>query len=240
MAGPPEREVHLQVIREALEGVVEPKIATEALFAALADYEPDELSDPDALNTMVTMHLRAALEKRVGAASANAAIEHVSGLLATILARPAATSDGERATLEWELHSTLEIMRGTGPVQLVVCAGGPRLAKHLLSAVGPSRVTTATVRNAYETKIVVEGMEPEIFVFDGANLPADEPDALAAAVKSASANMWIVMWSADMPEERALMAAFERKNVPATSFDREEGIGPLIDLIRSRGRQSII
>lgn len=240
MAGPLARDVYLQVIREALEGVVETKIATEALFEALADYEPDELSDSDALNTMVTLHLHAALQKRVGASSAGAAIEHVSGQLSAILARPAAAADGDRPTLEWEMHSTLEIMRGTGPVQLVVCAAGPRLAKHLMAAVGPTRVTTATVRNAYETKIVVDGMEPEIFVFDGANLPDDEPAALATAVKSASSNMWIVVWSTDMPEERALLAAFEQQNVPATSFDREEGIGPLIDLIRSRGRQSIV
>jgi len=239
MPGSFERDIHLQVIREALEGVVQPKIATEALFEALTDYEPEELADPDTLYTMLTMHLRASLERRVGAEPANAAIEHVAAVLERILAPSAAASESDRTTQEFEAHATLEIMRGTGPVQLVVCAAGPRLAKHLMAAVGANRVTTATVRNSYETKIVVEEMEPEIFVFDGANLPSDEPDALAAAVKSASANMWIVVWSSDMPEERALMAAFEKRGVPATSFDREEGVGPLIDLIRSRGRQSV-
>ncbi len=232
------RDVHLQVIREALEGIVQPQLASAALFEALTHYEGDELADKDAMNTLVTMHLRNALEKRVGIDSADAAIEHISGLLQMILSSPAASREQDRATLEWETHSTLEIMRGTGPVQLVVCAASPRLANHLSSAVGSSRVITATVRDAYETKIVVEGMEPEIFLFDGANLPVDNPDALAVAVMNASANMWIVVWSADMPEERALLSALNARNVSVTSFDREEGVGPLIDLIRSRGRQT--
>lgn len=238
MSGRRDQEVHLQVIREALEGIVQPQLASEALFEALAHYEPDELADRDAMNTLVTMHLRAALERRVGKDSADAAIDHVSGLLSTILAAPAPRQE-DRSTLEWETHSTLEIMRGTGPVQLVVCAASPRLANHLSAAVGASRVITATVRDAYETRIVVEGMEPEIFLFDGANLPPDSPNVLAAAVKNASANMWIVVWSADMPEERALLAALNQLGVSVTSFDREEGVGPLIDLIRSRGRQTL-
>lgn len=238
MPGPNDRDVHLQVIREALEGVVQPQLASEALFEALAHYEPDELADRDAMNTLVTMHLRDALMRRVGSASADAAVEHISGLLAMILATPAAAVEADRVTVEWETHSTLEIMRGTGPVQIVVCAASARLANHLSAAVGATRVITATVRDAYETKIVVEGMEPEIFLFDGANLPPDSPAALAAAVKNASANMWIVVWSADMPEERALLSALQQHGVAVTSFDREEGVGPLIDLIRSRGRQT--
>lgn len=232
------RDVHLQVIREALEGIVQPKLASEALFEALAHYEPEELADRDAMSTLVSMHLRDALAKRVGTDAADGAIEHISQILATILAAPA-PGPQDRATLEWETHSTLEIMRGTGPVQLVVCAANARLANHLSAAVGASRLITATVRDAYEAKIVVEGMEPEIFLFDGANLPADKPDALASSVKKASANMWIVVWSADMPEERALMSALHQRSVNVTSFDREEGVGPLIDLIRSRGRQTL-
>lgn len=236
MSGRIDQDVHLRVIREALEGIVQPKLASAALFEALAHYEPDELADRDAMNTLITMHLHASLEKRVGRDSADAAIEHISSVLSTILAAPPRQED--RSTLEWETHSTLEIMRGTGPVQLVVCAASPRLANHLSASVGASRVITATVRDAYETKLVVEGMEPEIFLFDGANLPLDTPEALAAAVKNASPNMWIVVWSADMPEERALLAALNQHSVSVTSFDREEGVGPLVDLIRSRGRQT--
>lgn len=238
MSSPNAREVHLQVIREALEGIVQPQLASAALFEAVTHYEPEELADRETMNTLVTMHLHDALAKRVGADEADAAIEHISGLLKMILSKPEPLLEEERNTLEFEAHSTLEITRGTGPVQLVVCAVGSRLAAHLSSAVGETRLITATVRDAYEAQIVVEGMEPDIFLFDGANLPPDSPDKLARAVKKASSNMWIVVWSTDMPEERKLLDALNNLDVNVTSFDREEGVDPLLDLIRSRARQS--
>jgi hypothetical protein len=226
MAGSAELEI--QIIREALEGMVAPEIAAAVLLEALAPYG-GELPDPSTLEAFVERELRPALQKRLRG-DTDPVIEHVSSLLSKALAasQPPPPKSG------WTEATTAQVAIGEGPVSMVVVAGRPSLAMRLRAAVGRHRLAVVAASTAEATQQMLYDAEPTIVLIDATDRPRSEPAAIAQALGKITTDCVAVVWGSRDEYGREIVKLLERTSLRVTPLDEKEGVDPLVDLIRSR------
>jgi hypothetical protein len=226
----PERP-ELRLIRESLEAVVTPSIASTVVFEALEASGGRLPEGPAAARAFTDGPLRAALRRRLGP-DADPIVDEVVQTLAALAPAPSPPPP-PRSSSHRELDDTREIVLDDRPV-VVVVASSDELTSRLRAALGAARIAAVPIR-ATETLLErVRATVPQVVLIDGADFAPIEPDALAAALEHLPARTVRAIWGVDLPYGALVLRALVDRGAPATPLDRREGIEVVLDLIRAR------
>lgn len=225
----------LKLVREKLESLVAPELASSILFEALAEVGGRPPASGEATLALVEGPLARVLGRRVRGAEADLIIDELVGMLRMIVG-PAATpiAPMSRAQVR-DLEITLEISLDKGAVAVLVLSGREDLAMRLEAALGPGRITTRTFTTHDELSARVKGGRlPPIVLVDAVEFPSIEPVDLATLLQRSPKGTVHAIWGADLAYGSMVLGELVQRRIPATPLDRREGIEPLLDLVRSR------
>jgi hypothetical protein len=221
-----EGEAGLHLIREAIEGVVAPKMAAAILFDALELEGSDSLpSSKDALLAFVLGSLRAVVIRRLGTAEASEVVQRIKKTVETV----SEAGDGGRVSSV----ATLEIEVGTGPVRVLVLSKTTSMAVRLRAALGGFQIQVASASDTGAARTVGKRLDPEIIVID-ADAPISDADGVMLFIETLPMTSTSVLWGEDQTFGRTLKHEAVQRRVKLTTVDRSEGVDPVLDLIRSR------
>ena len=217
----------MYLIREALEGLLEPRIASHVIFDALERGKIDSLpSDASLLIGFVEGPLRAATAERAGEATAADVVERLTSVL-----NKAVTLDEPP-----DISRTVEVPIGAGPVRVMVMGRGSSLAVRLRAALGGDRVAIGASTATPAAEHMVGTLRPEIIILDAVDPIQDSLDEVAEFLARLPAATTRLVWGREQPWASRLADALDQAIVPYTPVDRRDGVEPLLDLIRSRPR----
>lgn len=223
----------LRLVREHLESVLSPAVASTALFDALGETGGKLPVTAHDTALLVEGPLRAVLERRLRQSEADALISDVMTALA-----PALAAEAKAPNVRPRGDTTLEVplSQAGEAVRLVILSAEETFAVQIEGALGPERVTAVTIRTAPALGRVIRipVTTPELVIIDAGRFPPVEPAELAEALGEVGHAVPRIVWGADTPYGAALMQAIGARNGRATSFDRSEGVEPILDLVRSR------
>lgn len=220
-------ETGMYLIREALEGLIEPRIASSVIFEALERGGVVELpSDADELLGFIKGPLRAATTDRVGAASAADAVDRLTEVLQRALKRPEAAAQS----------STVEVPAGAGPVRVLVLGRGTSLAVRLRASLGGDRVAVGAATALSAAEHLIQNLNPELVVLDAVDPIQDSVDGLVSLLGGLPPVCTRLVWGREQPWAERIADSLDAASVSFTPVDRREGVDPLLDLIRSRPR----
>jgi len=221
-------ETGMYLLREALEGLIEPKTASGVIFEALGDESSGELpADVDGLLAFVQGPLRRATGKRVGESSAREVVERLEQVLDRVSKRPGAVRSGS---------TTLEVPVSTGPVRVLVLSRSSTLAMRLRAALGGDRIAVGAATAVPAGEHLRSQLKPEMVIVDAVDPVQDGLEALVGLLGSFDPSITILLWGREQEWAERLDARLGSAGVETTPVDRREGVDPLLDLIRSRPR----
>jgi len=228
-------------VREALEGALSPSITSAVLFEALDSHGSAIPRSRDELLAMIRGPLAEALGRRLDASQAESVLLRIEELLdeedetAPVPRTTSAADPRPRAEPSpRERDATTAVPTAREPVSVVVLAAGNAFAHRLGTALGPRRVTARTT--ADPARLGERRPTPAIVVVDATDFAAVEPRAVASALRDLPGTTVRLVWGSELPYGRSVTAALFRAGVEHTTCDRNEGIDPLVDLVRSRHR----
>ena len=217
----------MYLIREALEGLLEPRVASHVLFEALERGGIESLpSDASLLIGFVEGPLRAATAERAGEATAADIVERLTSVLQKAVVMDAAP----------DVSRTVEVPLGAGPVRVMVMGRGSSLAVRLRAALGGDRVAIGASTATPAAEHMVGTLRPEIIILDAVDPIQDAVEDVAAFLARVPAKTTRLVWGREQPWASRLADALDQATVPYTPVDRRDGVEPLLDLIRSRPR----
>ncbi len=239
------RAAHQEIvlIREALEGVMAPEVATAIIFDALAQAN----TPPQGLHearSFVDGPLSDVMSRRVRADDVTSIIRLMQGAIDAAIDRDGldvdveidalASASGEGST-ETQQMSTI-----TRPVPVVVVASGTTFADRLGLCLGEDRVYTTTVGTAAALRKALFAHFPMLVVFDASAIGEIDAESIADVLRGFPDNVVPVLWAGETAWGERLMAIAPRNSAsrgPAlVTLERKEGIEPLCDLVLSRFR----
>jgi hypothetical protein len=219
-------EAGMYLIREALEGVIEPSTASGIVFEALEAAGANDLPDGlPALLAFVRGPLATVLGKRVGGAIADEVTERIEQTFERI--------DAGYPTSRSDMGSTLELPIGGGPVKVLVVSRSSGLAVRLRAVLGGFTTQIANAATPSAAREKAAGLVPDLVIVDAAE-PIDEIDALLDVLVDLGGTTTRVLWGEEQPAGARLKRAAANRKTPLTTVDRREGVETLLDLIRSR------
>ncbi|MFW5875901.1 MAG: hypothetical protein ACOCXM_04135 [Myxococcota bacterium] len=218
----------VRIMREALEGVLSPKLAQAVLFEALGDSGTLPSTSEDLLQ-LVRGPVQEAVRKRSGGSEAGAVVERIEDLLGRRTSRPPPNPEHAEATVAVPTQSRA--------VPVLVISSGPWFGGRLSAALGPDRVAPVYASDAEGVRAALTDHGATIVVVDATDFPPLEPQVLASVLHQLPTTTTAAIWGADLPYGRRTAFALEEAGVEATSFPRHAGIDPLLDLVRARRRQ---
>ena len=225
-----------RVVRSALEDALDTRLASTVLFEALGEAGSQVPRSLDELVDVVRGPLREVLARRLDPGQAADLVEAIE--------RALMPPPDEPATLEIPLDElvprterddmTAPVLRLRGPVPVLVVAETDGFARRLLAALGDNRVApSATPAPSDET---LED-PPRLLIVDASDFPtAIGPRALLSWAAGLPPSTALVLWAASLPYGKNLQRELASTELSFVTFDPTEGIAPLLDLIRSRGR----
>ena len=216
----------LRLIREALESVLAPTIASSVLFEALSASGGQLPSDTQACLALVHGPLREVLARRARASDAAAIIEDIERTLGALSPSP--------PPRKRDLEITAAVPLGDEPVLVFVFAASAAFAQRLEAALGPLRVATVPCPDVEKMRKALRYAAPAVALLDAPDFPGIETHELAAELATLPVTSVRAIWGADTPYGAAIMRELMERGAHPTPFDRREGIEPLLDLIRSR------
>jgi len=225
----------IRTVREAMEEVLSPSTTSTLLFEALEAYGGDVPQTHEEVALLVGGALARVLERRLGAPRATNILGRIEGLLesSTVETDPPPSLDPAGTAPEPFVRgeSTATVPTAKRPVSVVIVASGRGFESRMAAALGPKRVAPSSTRDLDD---LLGRQAPSIVLVDAADFAAIEPVDLARALGRLPATTARVVWDADLPYGRSVMQALHAARIVAITFDRNEGIEPLLDLIRSR------
>lgn len=225
----------LRLVREKLESVLSPQLASSILFEALAEVGGRPPASGEATLALVEGPLARVLGRRVRGTEGDVIMGELLEMLRAIVG-PVLTpvTPMSRAQVR-ELEVTLEIALDKGAVGVLVLAGKEDLAMRLEAALGPGRVATRTLTTGGElTTAMRSGRVPPIVLVDAVEFPSIEPVDLAKLLERSPPGTVHAIWGADLAYGSVVLGELVERRIPATPLDRREGIEPFLDLVRSR------
>ncbi len=232
----------VQLVRETLEGIVEPSVATSVLFESLSRWGRGVPKGPEQVLELVQGPLLELLERRIGPEAGPA--------LATLVAQlQAIASPTDELEVEIDLDEpeeepdgamTAQMQAVTVPVIVLVVAGYHEFAQRLTVSIGRERVHTITIGDVEELRRTVFSANPQIVVVDAAQPAAIRPAELARALKGLPDRVISFVWGEETSYGRELRVRAQQLDAATLYLDRHEGIEPLLDLVLSRYRTSTI
>lgn len=226
----------LRLVREKLESVLAPALASSVLFEALADGDGRPPSTGEGTLAFVKGPLARVLARKIRGETGTVIVKDLTEMLEAIVG-PQLTpvSPAHRNKVVRDMDVTFEITRDKGAVPVLVLASQDALAARLEAALGPGRISTRTVSTKHELEGQLKKTSfAKILLVDAIEFPSIEPVALAALLQSSPPGTIHAIWGADLAYGSVLLGELLEKRVPATPLDRREGIEPLLDLVRSR------
>ena len=228
----------VRLFRDALESVVAPAVASEALFEALDAIGGELPHDERDLLAVARGPLHDALARHLGDGKAQAVVTRITEV---ILTAEAPTGHPTRPqpeiaapTLAFDEETTARLSTpGIGDAVMVI-ASGQRLATQLRTAHGPRAIAVEAVSSATRIASVLAQLPPAIVVVDATDYPSIDPEVLAGALAKPPPAVVRVIWGSDLDYGQRTAAALERSHVPFSPVDRHAGLEPLADLVRSR------
>ncbi|NOY91191.1 MAG: hypothetical protein GXP55_08260 [Deltaproteobacteria bacterium] len=222
--------LEMAVIRESLEGMLAPEVASKVIFEALEPFGGD-LPSGEGLARFVGTELKQSLTSRAGhevAEDVTSRILKVLGLLIPGKANADADPPWQRQTAEVSLVS--------GSVRVAVVSATSGMDRRLLAAMG-ELVMPMGVRRVSRLAVVATDLHPQIVLIDGADPPPDRAADLLGPLRLLSDEALVVVFGSGEPWAQQAVQTVEAMGVGApklVELDRREGVDPLLDLIRSR------
>ncbi len=228
------------ILREVLEKNMSPANVSAVLFEALSSHGSDVPSTPEALRQLADRSLKPALEKRLDADMVGKLMKMVHEALdddddgtPEISIQQATSTPPPRGR---EADATRAVPTTSTPVPVLVIAGSDAFERRLASALGPARIAPASASTVHDIK---RFRNSAIVLVDATNFPPIEPVDLADELAGLPETTAKVVWGADLPYGRGVVAAIEPIGTHVVSITRADGIDPLLDLIRSRRSKAI-
>jgi hypothetical protein len=227
------------MVREALEGVVSPTIATTLLFDALEASGKPPPSTIEEMRAFAHGPLDEAVRRRMRDDEASEIRTRVGALFARAMASELPLSldvdvdlgmegDGDDAT------ATAQMTVVKRPVPVVVLSARGEFADRLVVCLGEDRVKTIAVADEAALSKAVFAYSALVVVLDGVMpVPVDEA-ALAAALRRLPNGATTIVWASETEGGAALAGSLERHGTSVVTLGKSDGIEPLLDLILSR------
>ncbi|MBN8614969.1 MAG: hypothetical protein J0L92_30500 [Deltaproteobacteria bacterium] len=237
------RAAHQEIvlIREALEGLMAPEVATALLFDALAQTGEPPRSLHEA-RSFVSGPLTSVMSRRVRPDDVTSILRLMHGAIDAAIDRDGvdvdveidslASASGEGST-ETQQMSTI-----ARPVPVVVLAASASFSERLGLCLGEDRVYCSTVATAAALRKALFAQFPMLVVIDASSVGEVDADSVAEVVRGFPDGVVPVLWAGETPWGERLLSLAPRtasaRNV--VTLDRKEGIEPLCDLVLSRFR----
>lgn len=217
----------VRIMREALEGVLSPKLAQAVLFEALGD-SGQLPSSSEELLTLVRGPVQDAVQRRSGGDAATAVVTRLEGILGRRPSERPPAPDGE---------ATVAVPTDEHPVAVLVVSAGPWFGGRLAAALGPDRVGPVFASDEVGVQAALAEHGPAIVIVDATDFPAMDPESAAATLRGLPSTATAAVWGGELPYGRRVAFALQESGVDAMTFPRKNGIDPLLDLIRARRAQ---
>jgi hypothetical protein len=225
----------LRLVREKLESLLAPELASSILFDALAEVGGAPPASGEATLALVEGPLARVLGRRVRKAEADVIVRELVDTLRVIVGPALTPVQPMTREKVRELEITLEIQIGRGAVGVLVLSSKPDLAMRLEAALGPGRISTRTLATGAMLESQLRAAElPPIVLVDAVEFAPVEPVELAAVLKRSRKGTIHAIWGADLAYGSMVLGELLARRVPATPLDRREGIEPFLDLVKSR------
>lgn len=232
----------LVLLREALEGVVSPEVATALLFDAL---EISGRRPPQSLEEMRTFAedaLAEAVRRKVRDGEASQILKLVDDLFERAIEGDGVAIDVEVDPEAWSDEkpcATTQMATVQRPVPVVVLAAEGAFAERLTACLGDDRVYAVAVADEAAFRKAVFAYSPLLVLLD-ATRPVPIPEGpLAKALRGLPDTAMPVLWGAESEWARAAVPGLEAAGVSMVTLERREGIEPLLDLVLARFRGDV-
>lgn len=217
----------MQLIREAMEGLLDAQLASSIIGEALSG--ADEPTESEQLLSFVRGPLRAVAISRVGSARAGDLVERAEFLFRSMGVPNQTLRARGRAA-----QNTVEVSLPRGPSRVAIISGNRALERGLRAAFAGENVGVQTSKNLVNLENYRNQFKPEVIIVDAVD-PICDHDGLAHALGSSQRNKPIcVVWGCEQPWGVRMTQVLENHNLAFVPMDRKEGVYPLMDLIRSR------
>ncbi|MFW6067685.1 MAG: hypothetical protein ACOC97_05045 [Myxococcota bacterium] len=217
----------VRIVREALEGVLSPKLAQAVLFEAL-DSSGSLPTSSSELLALVRGPVHDAVRKRSGGDEAAAVVGRLEDILGR---RPSQPPPGP------ESEATVAVQTESETVSVLVISAGPWFGGRLSAALGPERVAPVYASDEVGVQAALAEHAPTIVVVDATDFPPLDPQSVARALQHLSATATAAVWGDELPYGRRTAFALQEAGIDAVTFPRSGGIDPLLDLVRARRAQ---
>ena len=203
-----------------------PEVAAKVLFEALEAAGGAIPRELDALKRWVSQDLHAAVAKRLGDDEASM----TSNMLVALLER-GSQPEIPKKRQRYSENPTAEIELMPGRARVAVVADTTKLARNLQMAMGP-RIAPLGVRDVSRLSTLVVELRATIVLVDASEPPETTPAGLAQVLVELAGQMLVVVWGTGTSFAQHLGRACGEAKI--TWLTREDGVDPLLDLIRSR------
>lgn len=228
----------LVMVREALEGVVSPTVATTLLFEALEASGRPPPASLEEMRAFAQGPLDEAIRRRMRQDDASQIRERVGLLFTRAL-------EGDNAELDVDVDfggeddasdgtATAQMTVVSRPVPVVVLSARSDFAERLVVCLGEDRVKTIAVADETSLSKAVFAYSALVIVLDGAAPVKVDEAGLAAALRRLPNGATTIVWGSETEGGAALTSGLSRAGAAAVTLGRADGIEPLLDLILSR------
>lgn len=224
---PPE----MQLIRESLEGVLNPATASAVLIDALGSQ-----SSPPRTTDELLAFLRGPIDARIHEQLDKRTRTELVALIAERIASSAADRSSVRRAERYRAdEDTQTVVLAAGHMDVVVAAATSNFSDKLRRALGGEVASTLLAKDSPSLSSALSRKPPSLVVIDASDFPTIEPPRLISSLDHYTDEDAIrALWGSDLPYGIAVAQAAEQQGVAITPFDRREGIAPLMDIIRAR------
>ena len=231
-----------RVLRKTLESALETTMASTVLFEALGVTGAAVPETTDEVMSVVRGPLRSVLLNHLAPGDADLLIDRIEARLEATRKRE------DPQTLELPLDalvpdeprsgdSTKSFPTAHRAVSVVVIAGSAAFAGRLRAALGSGRVAPIPTMGPETLMDVLGGDPPALIVVDAADISAISATSILSAAHTVPRTTACILWGADLPFGRSFALKIAAQDRPWVTLPLKEGIGPLLDLIKSRHRQ---
>ncbi|UJR80068.1 hypothetical protein [Sandaracinus amylolyticus] len=228
------------LLREALEGVVAPEVATALLFDALEISGRKPPRSLEETRSFAEQALAEAVRRKVRPEDASQILQIIDDLFERAIEGDGVAVDVEVDHEAWEGASdptaTAQMAVVQKPVPVVVLGASDAFAERLTACLGEDRVYAVPVVDEAAFRKAVFAYSPLIVLIDATSPAAVEPRALTAMLRGVPLSAMPVVWGSESGWGRAVLPGLEDAGVPLVTLRREEGIEPLLDLVLARFR----
>ncbi len=226
----------LTLVREALEAVLTPQLASRLLYLALVEFGLEPPSNATDLGRFIHDALTPVLSEHLDEGRAS---EIVSSIRQVVRDRPRVVSRGSAITLPppgfgVEGETTEELPMLTPLLHVAVFAASASLARRLATTFGGRRVECAPLIDIGDFRRLTQSPNAQILIIDATDLTQASPESLAQALGDLERRVLRVVWGADLPFGRRVKQHLPETDDQVIHLRCDDGIEPLLDLIRAR------